>query len=509
MYKSNFLLKQLRKASIGNDFDIVAELDDGTTVTYSEFFNKVEKIAAMLVKLGLKPDERVVVQVNKSITAVELYLGVVLAGGIFIPLNTAYTASELEYFLSDATPTILVCDPEKEHLLEPIATQEKVKHLLTLSQEGTGSLMELVNNESTGFAGVARSIDDLASIIYTSGTTGRSKGAMLSHGNLSSNAATLTEVWRFKKHDKLIHSLPIFHVHGLFVAINVTLMVGSSMIFHNNFDVDEILQDMKQATVLMGVPTFYVRLLEQSGLSIFASQNMRLFISGSAPMLAETHKHWNHKTGHSIIERYGMSETNMNTSNPYDGDRRAGTVGFPLPNIEVIITDDSTGVSLATGEVGSIEVRGPNVFKGYWKMPEKTAEELRNSGFFITGDLGSFDEDGYLSIVGRSKDLVISGGYNIYPKELELLIDEIEGVNESAVIGLPDPDFGERVVAVIVKKLNADINSQDILDYIQPKLAKFKQPKIIYFIDELPRNTMGKVQKNSLRETYQDIQQQT
>ncbi|MCL4114262.1 UNVERIFIED_CONTAM: hypothetical protein GTU68_038139 [Idotea baltica] len=463
----------------------------------------------MLVKQGLQADERVVVQVSKSIVAVELYLGVILAGGIFIPLNTAYTASELEYFLSDATPSILVCDPKTENLLSPIAQKENVKSLLTLAQDGSGSLMELADKEEAGFLGVARSKDDLASIIYTSGTTGRSKGAMLSHGNLHSNATTLAKIWKFEKNDKLIHSLPIFHVHGLFVAINITLLVGSTMIFHNSFNADEILNDMDRASVLMGVPTFYVRLLEQDELSQSRTQNMRLFVSGSAPMLVETHKQWKDKTGHSIIERYGMSETNMNTSNPYDGDRRAGTVGFPLPNVEVIVTEVSTGKPLATGEVGSIEVRGPNVFKGYWKMPEKTAEELRESGFFITGDLGSYDEDGYLSIVGRSKDLVISGGYNIYPKELELIIDEIEGVNESAVIGLPDTDFGERVAAIVVKTTDAQISSQDIMECIQPKLARFKQPKDIYFIDELPRNTMGKVQKNSLRETYKDMQFQT
>ncbi|MEH6455879.1 MAG: malonyl-CoA synthase [Cocleimonas sp.] len=504
MYDSNFLLNQLREATIECEADTVAELDDGTVVSYSELFINVEKIAAMLVKQGLLPGERVVVQVNKSIFAIELYLGVILAGGIFIPLNTAYTVSELEYFLSDATPSILVCDPNNESQLKTVAQQAGVKQILTLAQDGSGNLMGLADEESAGFSSVARSAYDLASIIYTSGTTGRSKGAMLSHENLSSNAKTLADYWKFEKNDKLIHSLPIFHVHGLFVAINITLLVGSSMIFHHKFEADVILKDMSRATVLMGVPTFYVRLLELSDLNNKSTKNMRLFVSGSAPMLEDTHKQWEAKTDHAIIERYGMSETNMNTSNPYDGDRRAGTVGFPLPNVEVLVTEISTGKPLAIGEVGSIEVRGPNVFKGYWQMPEKTSEELRDSGFFITGDLGSFDEHGYLSIVGRSKDLVISGGYNIYPKELELIIDEIDGVNESAVIGLPDSDFGERVVAVIVKKVNAQINSQDVIDYLQPKLARFKQPKDIYFVDELPRNTMGKVQKNNLRQTYQD-----
>jgi len=504
MYDSNFLLKKLRESSVGNDLSVVAELDDGTKVTYGELFKSAEKIALMLLNNGLKTDDRVVVQVEKSIYAVELYLGVVLAGGIFIPLNTAYTESELDYFLSDATPSILICDPKAESKLTSIAEKTGVKAVFTLDQEGNGSLLPLVEKEEAGFQGIERSSDDLASIIYTSGTTGRSKGAMLTHNNLASNASTLVDYWRFEKKDILIHSLPIFHVHGLFVAINVTLTVGSSMIFHNKFNVEEILDNMPRATVLMGVPTFYVRLLELEGLNPESTKNMRLFVSGSAPMLADTHIEWHQRTGHNIIERYGMSETNMNTSNPYDGDRIAGTVGYPLPNVDVIITDQNTGEELKTGEVGSVEVRGPNVFKGYWKMPEKTAEEVRESGFFITGDLGSFDERGYLTIVGRSKDLVISGGYNIYPKELELLIDEIDGVNESAVIGLPDADFGEKVAAVIVKHENSNISDQDVLDYINPKLARFKQPRDIFFVDELPRNTMGKVQKNSLRDIYQN-----
>ena len=504
MYDSNFLLNKLREASIGDEKKIVAELDDGSVISYEGLFGNAENIASMLMDQGLQTDDRVVVQVDKSIYAVELYLGVVLAGGIFIPLNTAYTESELDYFLSDATPSILICDPKIESKLTSIAKQSGVKKVFTLASDSSGSLMELAYKQSPGFEGVARSKDDIASIIYTSGTTGRSKGAMLTHNNLASNASTLVDYWRFDKNDILIHSLPIFHVHGLFVAINVTLMAGSSMIFHNKFNVEEILADMQRATVLMGVPTFYVRLLELDGLNPESTQSMRLFVSGSAPMLADTHIEWQERTGHYIIERYGMSETNMNTSNPYDGDRIAGTVGYPLPNVDVIITDQNTGKELETGEVGSVEVRGPNVFKGYWKMPEKTAEEIRDSGFFITGDLGSFDERGYLTIVGRSKDLVISGGYNIYPKELELLIDEIEGVNESAVIGLPDADFGEKVAAIIVRQSDATITDEDILNYINPKLARFKQPRNIFFVDELPRNTMGKVQKNALRETYQN-----
>ena len=504
MYDANHLIKQLRQASVGNENTRFAELDNGTSVTYSELFEKAEKIASMLTNAGLQPDDRVMVQVDKSIQAIELYLGVILAGGIFIPLNTAYTTTEVEYFLSDATPAVLVCDPQKLANLEPIAKSLGVKLCLTLTADGSGTLSEKASHEMSGFSGVPRAKHDLASIIYTSGTTGRSKGAMLSHSNISTNAITLADYWKFTTNDVLIHSLPIFHVHGLFVAINVTLIAGSSMIFHQKFDQNQILSDMTKATVLMGVPTFYVRLLELEGLNQASTKNMRLFVSGSAPMLEETHRCWNARTGHSIIERYGMSETNMNTSNPYDGERRAGTVGYPLPGIEVIVADPETGAPLKTGEVGSVEVRGPNIFKGYWKMPEKTAEEFRENGFFITGDLGCYDDLGYLSIVGRSKDLVISGGYNIYPKELELIIDEIEGVEESAVIGLPHADFGECVAAVIVKKRDAKLQKEDILKQLESKVARFKQPRYVFFVDELPRNTMGKVQKNSLRETYKD-----
>ena len=504
MYDANHLLKQLRQASIGNDQTTFVELDNGSSVTYSELYEKVEKVASMLCSAGLQPDDRVMVQIDKSIQAIELYLGVIMAGGIFIPLNTAYTATEVEYFLSDATPAVLVCDPVKLPVLEPIAKSLEVKICLTLAADGSGTLSEKATQETPGFSVVPRAKNDLASIIYTSGTTGRSKGAMLSHSNISTNAITLADYWKFTSNDVLIHSLPIFHVHGLFVAINVTLIAGSSMLFHQKFDVNQILSDMSRATVLMGVPTFYVRLLELESLNKDATKNMRLFVSGSAPMLEETHKSWNAKTGHSIIERYGMSETNMNTSNPYDGERRAGTVGYPLPGIEVIVADPETGTPVKTGEVGSVEVRGPNVFKGYWKMPEKTAEEFRENGFFITGDLGCYDEQGYLSIVGRSKDLVISGGYNIYPKELELIIDEIDGVKESAVIGLPHADFGECIVAVIVKKDGADLHKEDIVKELESKVARFKQPRHVFFVDELPRNTMGKVQKNSLRETYKD-----
>jgi malonyl-CoA/methylmalonyl-CoA synthetase len=362
--------------------------------------------------------------------------------------------------------------------------------------------MERAKAESSAFSDAERGPDDLAAILYTSGTTGRSKGAMLTHDNLLSNARTLCDYWRFTSSDRLIHALPIFHTHGLFVASNVVLLSGASMDFLPKFDPDEVLRRMPRATVMMGVPTFYVRILQHEGLTKEATACMRLFISGSAPLLAETHRSFFERTGHAILERYGMTETNMNTSNPYDGERIAGTVGFPLPGVELRITDPETGRILPDGDTGMIEVKGPNVFQGYWRMPEKTAAEFRSDGFFITGDLGRIDEKGYVHIVGRGKDLVISGGYNIYPKEVETEIDQLDGVLESAVIGVAHPDFGEGVTAIVVRKPQANITERGILDGLGDRLARYKQPKQVIFVDELPRNTMGKVQKNVLRDTY-------
>jgi malonyl-CoA/methylmalonyl-CoA synthetase len=355
-----------------------------------------------------------------------------------------------------------------------------------------------------GFAAVARGADDLAAILYTSGTTGRSKGAMMSHENLASNARALAALWRFTADDALIHALPIFHTHGLFVATNVTLVSGCRLIFMPRFDADAVIAVLPRATAMMGVPTFYTRLLDHPGLTREAVANMRLFVSGSAPLLAETHDRWRDRTGHAILERYGMTETNMITSNPYDGDRRAGTVGFPLPGVEARVCDPATGAELPRGEIGSIEVRGPNVFKGYWRMPEKTAEEIRADGFFITGDVGVYDADGYLSIVGRSKDLIISGGYNVYPKEVETLIDALPGVRESAVIGLPHPDFGEGVAAVVTLEPGATLAPEAVIAALKPDLAAYKLPKRVFIADELPRNAMGKVQKKALRDRHAD-----
>ena len=441
---------------------------------------------------------------EKSVEAIILYLATLRAGAVFLPLNTGYTPAEIDYFIGDATPAVLVCDPARADALRGAASRAGAR-IVTLDAGGQGSLTEAAAGAAPDFATVPRKADDLAALLYTSGTTGRSKGAMLTHGNLVSNATALRDAWHYAADDVLIHALPIFHTHGLFVATNVTLFSGASMIFLPKFDPDRVIALMERATVLMGVPTFYVRLLQDDRLNRDTTAHMRLFISGSAPLLAETHREWRARTGHAILERYGMTETNMNASNPYDGDRIAGTVGLPLPGVEIIVTDPETGAELPRGEIGMIEVRGPNVFKGYWQMPEKTAAELRPNGFFITGDLGKFDERGYLHIVGRGKDLIITGGYNVYPKEIEAEIDALPGVAESAVIGLPHRDFGEGVTAVVVPTGTDALTEADVLAALDGRLAKFKQPKRVLFVDELPRNTMGKVQKNLLRDRFGDL----
>lgn len=505
MYQGNHLAEKLRAASLGAENSLfLHNHQTGEEVSYKAFFANAERMAQALVDAGVKPGDRVAVQAPKTQAMLELYVATVLAGGVFLPLNTAYTASEITYFLTDAEPRIFVCDPKCEDELSAVAKDAGVDQVLTIGADEGGSLPERRDAAAPGFTPAPRGPDDLAAILYTSGTTGRSKGAMLTHRALASNAQTLKDSWHFSADDVLIHALPIFHTHGLFVATNITLLAGSSCIFMSKFDADDILGYMPDATVLMGVPTFYVRLLETEGVGK-ASVNMRLFVSGSAPLLAETHDRWRDVTGHAILERYGMTETNMNTSNPYDGDRRAGTVGFPLPGVEVIVTDPATGAPLPQGGIGVLEVRGPNVFAGYWKMPDKTAEELRDNGFFITGDLGRIDADGYVHIVGRGKDLIISGGYNIYPKEIELVIDDLPGVVESAVIGVPHKDFGEAVVAVIVAQDGVEISAKDVSNMIKDNLARFKQPKRIGFVQALPRNAMGKVQKNVLREAYDGV----
>ena len=500
---SNHLFCQIRAAMPAASSRFI-ERPDGTILTYGDMLERSGRLAGALVSLGVTPGDRVAVQVEKSAAAIFLYLACVRAGAVFLPLNTAYTEAEVAYFLGDAEPRVFICDPARLDAMRPVASAAGIVAIETLDEAGEGTLIDKAAIETGEFNDVARGPDDLAAILYTSGTTGRSKGAMLSHENLASNARVLVSFWRFTKDDVLLHALPIFHTHGLFVATNVILMAGASMLFLTRFDPDEMMRLMPKATTMMGVPTFYVRLVQHPRLSPEATAHMRLFVSGSAPLLSETHIAWREKTGHAILERYGMTETNMNTSNPYEGDRRAGTVGFPLPGTSIKIADPSSGAALPQGEIGMIEVKGPNVFKGYWRMPEKTAAEFRADGFFISGDLGMIDKDGYVHIVGRGKDLVISGGYNVYPKEIESEIDAIEGVTESAVIGLPHPDFGEGVAAVIVRKGEDAVDEGRIMLALKDRLARYKQPKRLFFVEDLPRNTMGKVQKNVLREMYKD-----
>lgn len=475
----------------------------GGAITHDDFVGMTARTANALAAFGVEPGDRVAAQVAKTPEALALYAACTQAGAIFLPLNTAYTPSEVEYFVGNAEPRLLVCDPKSKDALEPIAGAAGAA-VATLDAEGQGSLSERAADQPDSFTTVDRGPDDLAAFLYTSGTTGRSKGAMLTHDNLLSNARSLVEAWRFTADDVLLHALPIFHTHGLFVASNTVALAGGSMIFLPGFQIDAVIANLPKATSMMGVPTFYTRLLDDARFDRGLVSHMRLFTSGSAPLLAETHVAFEARTGHRILERYGMTETNMSTSNPYDGERRAGTVGFPLPRVDLRICDPETGEEMPEGEIGVIEVRGPNVFKGYWRMPDKTKEEFRDDGFFITGDLARLDAEGYVHIVGRAKDLIISGGYNIYPKEIELLLDEQEGVLESAVVGVPHADFGEAVVAAIVPLNDAAINAEALMETIGGKIARFKQPKRIHVVDELPRNTMGKVQKNILRERFAD-----
>jgi len=486
------------------DLDKVAlETGEGRQFRYRDILALTARFANALVAAGVKPGDRVAVQVEKSPEALFLYLACVRAGAAYLPLNTAYTDAELEYFLGDAEPTVFIARPS--HANAPaLCTKTGVAGCYTLGTEGDGTLIELAADKAETFENIARGPDDLAAILYTSGTTGRSKGAMTTHENLASNARALAEYWRFTDKDVLLHALPIFHTHGLFVASNVIFRSGASMLFLPKFDPNEVFRLLPRATTMMGVPTFYTRLIDDARLSRETTKDMRLFISGSAPLLADTHRAFEEKTGHRILERYGMTETNMITSNPYDGERVPGAVGFPLPGVAVRIANPETGELLGADEIGMIEVTGPNVFIGYWRMPEKTASEFRD-GWFITGDLGKIDAAGYVHIVGRGKDLVITGGYNVYPKEVESEIDALPGVFESAVIGVPHPDFGEGVVAVVVKTKDAVTDEKAIQDALKVRLANYKLPKRVFFVDALPRNTMAKVQKNVLRETHKDL----
>ena len=473
-------------------------LADGRVWCYGDIDQASARIANLLVDLGLAPGDRLAAQVEKSPEALVLYLACLRAGVVFVPLNPAYQRHELSHFLADATPGLFVCRPQRRELANELTAGTDCR-VLELDDTGSGSLIAAAAAQADDFAAVARSPNDLASILYTSGTTGRSKGAMLSHGNLAANARVLHAYWRFQPGDVLLHTLPIFHVHGLFIASHCALLNGSAMLFEHKFDARRALELLPRATVFMGVPTYYTRLLSLPEFDRETCANMRLFISGSAPLLVETFDEFRRRTGHTILERYGMSEGGMFSSNPYEGARRAGSVGFPLPGTELRIVD-ADGLSVAVGCVGGIEVRGANVFVGYWNLPEKTAEEFSPGGWFKTGDLGKLDADGYLSIVGRSKDLIISGGLNIYPKEIEELIDALPGVAESAVVGVPDADFGEAVNAVVVRAGKGGPTADEIVAALRQTLARFKLPKRVVFAAELPRNAMGKVQKNLLRD---------
>ena len=477
---------------------------DGKTITYRQFLATSRKIANTLVRMGLEPGDCVAIQVEKSPEMLNIYAACAQAGLVFLPLNPSYTVAELEYFIENSEARLIICDEKNREDLNTI-TQKLGVLVETLNSNSTGSIIDKAASSPEEFETVSRSKDDLAALLYTSGTTGKSKGAMLTQTNLLSNGNTLMKEWEFTNNDVLLHALPLFHTHGLFVATNVMLSAGGSMIFLPKFDLDNIINSLPKSSAMMGVPTFYTRLTGDNRFNRNLVNHMRLFVSGSAPLLSETHVQFEKITGHRILERYGMTETNMNTSNPYNGERRAGTVGLPLPGVELKITDPETTKELSIDEIGQIEVRGPNVFKGYWKMPEKTKAELREDGFFITGDLGKIDEDGYVHILGRDKDLIISGGYNIYPKELEEIIDDQEGVLESAVIGVPHPDFGETPIAVIVSETESAPKLEAIESNLRKSLARYKHPKKIFLIDQLPRNAMGKVQKNILREEYKNL----
>ena len=486
-----------------HDWAIEAQRVDGSVrhFSWADIEAGTARIAQLLTGLALPAGARVAVQVEKSPEALLLYLACLRAGFVYLPLNTAYQAAEIDYFVGNAEPSVIVHAPAAEPWIAAIAQRHDVAHRFTLDNQGGGSLFAAAAGQPATFATVDREADDLAAILYTSGTTGRSKGAMLSHGNLSSNARTLGLYWRWRTSDVLLHALPIFHVHGLFVASHGALLAGARMLWHDRFDPARIIEALPRATVFMGVPTMYVRLLDQPAFDREVVRGMRLFISGSAPLLADTFRQFEARTGQRILERYGMSETTMLTSNPYDGNRIAGTVGLPLPGVGVRVVDDQDR-PLPWGEIGGVQVRGPNVFSGYWRMPEKTREEFTTDGWFRTGDVGQFDANGYLAIVGRSKDLIISGGYNVYPKEIESWLDDSPGVLESAVIGVPDRDFGEAVVAVVVAQNGTTIDPTALIAAMKERIAGFKVPKRIHVVAELPRNQMGKVQKALLREQF-------
>ncbi len=501
------LFVALRKAFPANLDEVAIETDGGLLYSWRDLERATAMLANSLQSLSLPAGARIAVQVEKSVEAVMLYLATLRAGYVFLPLNTAYQSAEIEYFIANAEPSVVVCSGKNFGWVSKLAFKAGTQHVFTLDDNRTGSLLERAAFCSDQHQPVWSKPDDLAAILYTSGTTGRSKGAMLTHENLLSNAVVLKSYWGWQPGDVLIHALPIFHVHGLFVALHGALLNGSKMIWLTKFDPKRVIEKMPEATVFMGVPTLYVRMLAEPSLTREIASHMRLFIAGSAPLLIETFTEWQQRTGHTILERYGMSETIMLTSNPYearDGERRGGTVGFPLPGVSLRVCDDGGNV-LPKNEIGGIQVKGPNVFSGYWRMPEKTREEFTDDGFFKTGDVGKIDDRGYVVIVGRSKDLIISGGYNVYPAEIEGYINELPGVDESAVVGVAHPDFGEVGVAVVVRKPGSTLDGDQIVASLKAKLANFKIPKRCFVVDSLPRNTMGKVQKNLLRDQHKSL----
>ncbi len=508
MNPDNHNLYALFHAAFGPTPERMAvETDQGQQYTYGDVHQLTARMANWLNSQGLQRGDRVMVQVEKSVPALLFYLACLRAGVVYVPLNTAYQAAELAYFIENAEPRVFVCDPARHGDLQPLTRQLGVAHLVTLDAAGQGSLMDAALEHSPDQTVETMQRDELAAILYTSGTTGRSKGAQLTHGNLASNAQTLHRHWAWQGGDVLIHALPIFHVHGLFVAAHCALLNASKMLWMGKFNPQQVLAWLPQATVFMGVPTLYVRLLQEKTLDAAACDHMRLFISGSAPLLAETFDEWHKRTGHTILERYGMSETAMLTSNPCraeEGPRKGGTVGRPLPDVQLRCVDDSDA-PCAQGNVGSIQVKGPNVFPGYWRMPEANAKEFTTDGWFRTGDVGRIDDDGYVTIVGRSKDLIITGGYNVYPAEVEGFINDMAGVDESAVIGCPHRDFGEGVVAVVVAKPGVTLEPAQLVQQLKTQIAGFKVPKHLFVVNELPRNVMGKVQKNLLRQTYAKV----
>jgi len=509
MAEDQNLFTALRHAFPKERHGIAIETADGEPLyyTWDDLDRATAKIANLLDWLELPAGARIAVQTEKSVEALMLYLAVLRAGHVYLPLNTAYQSSEIEYFIGNAEPSVVVCSGKNFGWISKIAFKAGTQHVFTLNEDRTGTLLDRAAGHGDVHTPAPKRADDLAAILYTSGTTGRSKGAMLTHGNLLSNALTLKSYWGWRPGDVLIHALPIFHVHGLFVASHGALLNGSKMIWFSRFDPRAVVARLHEASVFMGVPTLYVRLLAEPSFTREACSRMRLFVSGSAPLLIETFNEFRERSGHTILERYGMSETVMLTSNPCDpalGERRGGTVGFPLPGVSLRVMDDKHQ-PCTCGEIGGIEVKGPNVFKGYWRMPEKTTEEFTDDGWFKTGDVGKVDERGVVTIVGRSKDLIITGGYNVYPAEVEGTLNDMPGVAESAVIGVPHPDFGEGVVAVVVARPGAALSAGELIAALKTRIANFKVPKQLFIVPDLPRNAMGKVQKNLLRDQHKGL----